>query len=74
MTCEDSTFRCENQKQCVKMSYVCDGDQDCDDYSDEKNCGCSKKNDFKCRGIIEKCINVSLKNSNVQGNFFSTIE
>lgn len=28
---------------------------DCLDYSDEKNCGCSK-NDFKCRGNYEKCI------------------
>lgn len=48
-------FRCENLKQCVDKSFLCDGEPDCSDYSDEKNCGCSK-NDFKCRGSFEKCI------------------
>jgi low-density lipoprotein receptor-related protein 1 (alpha-2-macroglobulin receptor) len=48
-------FKCDNQKQCVNKNFLCDGEPDCLDYSDEKNCGCSK-NDFKCRGPFEKCI------------------
>lgn len=48
-------FKCDNQKQCVNKNFLCDGEPDCSDYSDEKNCGCSK-NDFKCRGSFEKCI------------------
>lgn len=55
ITCNDSSFKCENQKQCVDKNFLCDGEPDCNDYSDEKNCGCSK-NDFKCRGSFEKCI------------------
>lgn len=55
VTCKENLFTCSNQKQCINKNFVCDGEADCSDFSDEKNCGCSK-NDFKCRGNFEKCI------------------
>lgn len=35
--CGIEDFKCANQK-CVPMFYVCDGDDDCRDGSDEKFC------------------------------------
>lgn len=37
-TCPPSYFLCPDHR-CIYNSYVCDGDQDCLDGSDEKNCG-----------------------------------
>lgn len=39
-TCEgENSFQCDNG-QCVSKDLVCDGDNACNDNSDEKNCEC----------------------------------
>ena len=39
--CEESQFRC-NSSRCIRESYVCNGDNDCRDNSDEDAHICSK--------------------------------
>jgi len=33
-----NVFECPNTDSCLPASYVCDGDNDCEDWSDEQNC------------------------------------
>ncbi|KAK3787581.1 hypothetical protein RRG08_025912 [Elysia crispata] len=37
LACPDTQFTCRNA-DCIKASWVCDGDNDCGDMSDEVNC------------------------------------
>lgn len=36
--CSPFTFRCDNGEQCLPHSWICDGDPDCRDGSDELEC------------------------------------
>lgn len=35
--CKDSQFHCDNGR-CIDQKWICDGDNDCMDGSDERNC------------------------------------
>lgn len=37
-TCQPSQFHCPDHR-CIDLFYVCDGDKDCVDGSDENGCG-----------------------------------
>jgi hypothetical protein len=37
-SCKDNYMKCDNAR-CVRERYRCDGDNDCGDMSDERNCG-----------------------------------
>ncbi|CAD5117901.1 DgyrCDS6646 [Dimorphilus gyrociliatus] len=36
--CPESTFACRNGEQCVDKDFKCDGEKDCSDGSDERDC------------------------------------
>ena len=54
MVCQDKMFKCNNNK-CINAMWVCDGDHDCPDGSDEfeENCRC-KEDHFAC--VSGRCI------------------
>lgn len=38
--CKEDQFDCGNDK-CISQSWICDGDNDCGNGADEKDCGCT---------------------------------
>ncbi|KAG8509659.1 Low-density lipoprotein receptor-related protein 2 [Galemys pyrenaicus] len=50
LLCSRSSVFCRNGKECVSREKLCDGEQDCLDGSDEKNCSqfCNRPGVFQC--------------------------
>ncbi|KAM9836496.1 atrial natriuretic peptide-converting enzyme [Aulostomus maculatus] len=56
--CSPSHFKCRSGR-CVLATKRCDGHLDCDDHSDEDNCGCSERALWECPGS-KVCIKASM--------------
>jgi len=37
--CRQDQFKCVSSGRCIPASWICDTDNDCGDWSDERNCG-----------------------------------
>lgn len=44
--CSQHQFQCESDGFCIDMLLKCDGREDCDDGSDERNCTCKYHDSF----------------------------
>lgn len=62
--CKEFEFNCTNKK-CIQESWVCDGDDDCGDMSDEVNCDVRENkcrdSEFQCKTLDRMCIHMSWK-------------
>ncbi|XP_075423072.1 atrial natriuretic peptide-converting enzyme [Ascaphus truei] len=56
--CSPSHFKCRSGR-CILSSRRCDGEADCDDYSDEENCGCTERGLWECP-LNKLCIKHSM--------------
>ena len=62
--CAWHRFRCTNHK-CISSSYLCDGEDDCGDNSDENKCGDRRKG-------FQKSIIISSTNNQQDNSFYSS--
>lgn len=57
ITCDQNTFRCQTTGRCIGQNLVCNGEDDCGDYTDEKNCSADqvKQNE----GFVNDCVKLT---------------
>ncbi|XP_051787046.1 low-density lipoprotein receptor-related protein 1B [Erpetoichthys calabaricus] len=48
LTCDGGEFLCQDQVTCISENWVCDGEPDCPDNSDENLDRCTRKLSVKC--------------------------
>lgn len=60
LTCIANTWKCADNRRCIKLSSVCNGKPDCEDFSDEKYCDSAGKVKLPIEKIAEEPV---LKNS-----------
>ena len=47
-TCNQGEFKCLSSGHCIHKNWVCDGEYDCEDSSDESNCTITRKYNKTC--------------------------
>lgn len=65
VSCTELTYKCKNNKCISKVNPECDGTPDCEDGSDEENCG-------KLRGLVQDYKLVIISTCNVVLHITST--
>ncbi|XP_039201140.1 low-density lipoprotein receptor-related protein 2-like [Crotalus tigris] len=67
LVCGWAELRCKNGKECVPHEYICDGDKDCSDGTDEEDCSlfCNNPGIFQCHNG-HRCINEKYQCDGIQ--------
>lgn len=50
-TCSNTEYMCHEDKKCIPNDWVCDGERDCYDASDERTCKTIKDGCFDAIGL-----------------------
>ena len=55
--CQPYEYSCDENKRCIRMEYLCDGEADCVDGTDEHNClqRCNSTQQYFCQADL-KCL------------------
>jgi len=59
--CESDKFLCKSIQRCINDDWVCDGDNDCGDWSDEANCRKLSPPSFY---VVHPCVNKETRGAN----------
>ena len=63
-------FKCENGEKCIPPAYVCDGDGDCSDGSDEARDSCANSVSAKSSDMTLPQVSAGSKTANFNTLFY----
>ena len=72
VACTEDQFKCENTGRCIPASWICDDENDCGDYSDERNCSKMSIYIIITNNFALLCIHFSIRFFFDSGNGFPT--
>jgi len=74
VACTEDQFKCENTGRCIPASWICDDENDCGDYSDERNCSKMSIYIIITNNFALLCIHFSIRFFLIPGTGFQRLQ